>query len=209
MGLQHLVVYKDSANTLIVERLFSEHALIPNIRFSVNAFLSGNRQHDIMYMYIYIYIYNTYTCTYTYIYIYVRAGPCTECVASKYKSSTGSGSCTPCSIGTYSAKIQATAITSCTACPSSATSPEASTTVSYCTCATGHTMAGSDCVECQAGKYKPTTGQVPFGHLFCSFLISLVSMPMCFLSCHLLLHYNVSVLMTARVGLYLQAPVLA
>jgi len=83
-------------------------------------------------------------------------GPCTECVAGKYKSSTGSGSCTPCSIGTYSAKIQATALTTCTACPSSATSPEASTTVSDCSCATGHT--GPNCTDCQAAKYKPTTG---------------------------------------------------
>jgi hypothetical protein len=99
-------------------------------------------------------------------------GPCTECVAGKYKSSTGSGSCTPCSIGTYSAKIQATALSTCTACPSSATSPEASTTVSDCSCATGHT--GPNCTDCQAAKYKPTTGEVRVGQLFGSFLISLV-----------------------------------
>jgi len=86
-------------------------------------------------------------------------GPCTECVAGKYKSSTGSGSCTPCSIGTYSAKIQATAVTTCSACPRSAISPEASATRSDCSCATGHTGPTIlNCTECQAAKYKPTTG---------------------------------------------------
>jgi len=69
-------------------------------------------------------------------------GPCTACVAGKYKTSAGSSTCTNCA--------------------SDKTSPTGSDDVADCVCNAGFTGpdAGS-CTACVAGKYKTMTGSVP------------------------------------------------
>ena len=86
-------------------------------------------------------------------------GPCTACVAGKYKIATGSAVCTDCGAGTYSTTVGATVATTCLTCPTSSNSPIASLTLIACTCNVGFTGPnGGPCTACVAGKYKTTTG---------------------------------------------------
>ena len=63
--------------------------------------------------------------------------------------------CIPCAAGTY----KDTGDSVCTSCPSSATSPEASTNIQNCTCDPGFTGEdGTACTACPAGKYKAESG---------------------------------------------------
>jgi syndecan 4 len=80
-------------------------------------------------------------------------GPCTVCVAGKYKTTTGSVVCTDCGAGTYSTTLGATAAATCLACPANSNSPAGSTTSTSCTCNVGFALSGDICV-CALG-YQP------------------------------------------------------
>ena len=87
-------------------------------------------------------------------------GQCTACVAGKYKI-TGSSACIDCGVGTYSTSTGATISTTCVTCPTSSSSPLASSAVAACTCNSGFTGPhGGSCTACVAGKYKTSTGSV-------------------------------------------------
>jgi hypothetical protein len=85
-----------------------------------------------------------------------NGGPCSACVAGKYKGTTGSADCTNCGAGKYSATIAATTETTCLTCPGVSTSAQGSVSSSACQCNAGYT--GSTCAACVAGKYKSVTG---------------------------------------------------
>ena len=83
---------------------------------------------------------------------------CTECMAGKYKVSTGEEVCTSCVTEYYSTAVGAKSNV-CQRCPSKSNSFEASDKQTDCTCNSGSTGPdGSTCEECIAGKYKILTG---------------------------------------------------
>jgi hypothetical protein len=86
-----------------------------------------------------------------------NGGPCTACVAGKYKSSSGSSACSSCSSGKYNPAPGGTSSAACTLCPVYSTSVSASIA---CNCNRGYTGPGVyiACVACAAGKYKDTSG---------------------------------------------------
>lgn len=88
---------------------------------------------------------------------------CKECPAGEYHSTTGD-SCIACPVGKYSASAGTT--TSCVVCEAGKYQDSASST-GCTTCANGKYSTGgsgtdhdteSDCKDCEAGKYHPTTG---------------------------------------------------
>ena len=115
-------------------------------------------------------------------------GPCTQCLAPRYKFYQGSSSCSVCPLnsGTQSDGLQGvtncvcnTGFTgpnggpcavascaagqymsgSCQACPLYTSSPTASTSVLSCVCNAGYSGPnGVACTACLAGKYKTATG---------------------------------------------------
>ena len=88
-----------------------------------------------------------------------NGGPCTACVAGKYKTTIGSVPCTDCLAGSYSTSTGATIATTCITCPSSSISYSASSAAADCTCNAGFTGPnGGVCSACVAGKYKINTG---------------------------------------------------
>ncbi len=88
-------------------------------------------------------------------------GPCTTCVAGKYKIITGTAACTDCAAGTFSATVGATVATTCLGCPTSSSSPISSSALAACTCNVGFAgLNGGTCTACVAGTYKDTTGSV-------------------------------------------------
>ena len=90
------------------------------------------------------------------------AGTCTACDAGKYKIVTGSAVCTDCVAGKYSTTLAATVATTCLGCPTSSTSPLASSAPAACTCNAGFTGPdGGTCTYCAAGTYKSVTGSTP------------------------------------------------
>ena len=89
-----------------------------------------------------------------------NGGPCTECVAGKYKTTTGSAVCTACGPGKYSSTLSSTSVSTCLTCPanSGATCSFCSSSTS-CSCNSGYTgPSGGVCNACAAGTYKPITG---------------------------------------------------
>ena len=118
-------------------------------------------------------------CTCNAAYTGPDGGPCTACVAGKYKGAGGSAECTLCGVGKYSTAVGATSVSTClncvkgkysvTAgapnqyeckyCPAFSTSPEGSPSSTACSCNVGYTGAdGSRCSACSKGTYKPSTG---------------------------------------------------
>jgi hypothetical protein len=88
-------------------------------------------------------------------------GPCSACVAGKYKTASGSAGCTSCGVGTYSASTGATAASTCVTCPGNSNSPSSSDAVVDCTCNAGYTGPdGGPCSPCAAGTYKIASGSV-------------------------------------------------
>ena len=102
-------------------------------------------------------------------------GPCTACVAGKYKPASGSEPCTLCDAGKSSTSVSATSSgtcntcpgrtydsddrTQCLACPSDSNSPSLSDEITDCRCNVGYTGPdGGPCAACIAGKYKTQTG---------------------------------------------------
>jgi len=106
-------------------------------------------------------------------------GPCTECVAGKYKIASGDSACSNCGKGKYSTITNATSEGTCQSCiagkylttegninPSDCNfclansySPHESTALTDCTCNAGHTGPdGGGCTGCTQGFYKETTG---------------------------------------------------
>jgi hypothetical protein len=59
-------------------------------------------------------------------------GPCTLCIAGKYKASVGSMPCTDCNAGSYSEDVGATSATACLDCPGETSSPAASSNSTAC-----------------------------------------------------------------------------
>ena len=95
-------------------------------------------------------------------------GPCTECVAGKYKIASGDAACTNCSAGQYSTAVGATSDV-CQGCPTNSNAPEASDEEVDCTstvgCLPGFTKKEDHwwdpCVNCERGKYKSFRGSGP------------------------------------------------
>ena len=88
-----------------------------------------------------------------------NGGPCTVCVAGKYKTTSGSAACTDCGAGSYSTSTAATISATCIQCPSNSISYSASSAAGDCTCNAGFTGPnGGPCTACVAGKYKTTSG---------------------------------------------------
>lgn len=104
-------------------------------------------------------------------------GPCTACVAGKYKTTSGSSACTDCGAGTYSTSTGATLAATCVSCPintfsgasasacqpcqANATSVAGSTSQAYCYCKSGYAhVAGSySCRICDPGTYNSQLGR--------------------------------------------------
>ena len=88
------------------------------------------------------------------------AGPCTACIAGKYKITTGDALCPSCAVGKYSTAVGARAAATCLACPNdSNTLLAASGTPSLCKCNYGYTgPSGGTCTACGVGKYKDQSG---------------------------------------------------
>ena len=84
-------------------------------------------------------------------------GPCTACVAGKYKTASGSSACSSCSSGQYNVAPGGTSSAACTLCPGYSTSVSASIA---CNCNAGYTGPGvnTSCVACVPGKYKDVSG---------------------------------------------------
>ena len=92
-------------------------------------------------------------------------GPCTQCVAGEYKDARGvwlTGGvhvCKKCAAAKYSTTVASQAEYNCLGCPSNSNSPEGSAVLTSCTCNIGSSGPdGGDCVPCESGKYKDTTG---------------------------------------------------
>jgi len=86
-------------------------------------------------------------------------GTCSQCVAGKYKNTSGPGTCTDCIKGTFSASLGANESLTCLQCPTRSDAPVASATRSACTCNAGSTGAnGETCSLCTPGKYKLAAG---------------------------------------------------
>jgi len=80
-------------------------------------------------------------------------GVCSQCLAGYIKTVAGNELCTACGVATYDLN------NACEPCPTNTSSPEASESISACTCIAGHTgNDGSPCASCEPGKFKPTTG---------------------------------------------------
>ena len=72
-----------------------------------------------------------------------NGGPCTACVAGRYKSRWGSASCDQCSLGKYSTDTGVILERSCTPCPAGKMA---------------HTGGGATaCIDCVAGKFQSAT----------------------------------------------------
>ena len=90
-----------------------------------------------------------------------NGGPCTACVAGKYKTTSGITACIDCGAGTYSTSTGATLAATCLACPLNSNSAIASSASTACTCNAGFPGPnGGPCIACVAGKYKTTSGSV-------------------------------------------------
>ena len=86
-------------------------------------------------------------------------GPCTACVAGKYKNTTGSALCEDCGTGKYSGQVGAETESVCTICPDAASSPAGSTLQEHCRCNLGYTGSdGGPCDPCIPGTYKAEAG---------------------------------------------------
>ena len=80
-------------------------------------------------------------------------GACSQCLAGYIKTVAGNELCTACGVATYDLS------NACEPCPTNTSSPEASGSISACTCIAGHTgNDGTSCASCEPGKFKPTTG---------------------------------------------------
>jgi hypothetical protein len=106
------------------------------------------------------------------------AGPCTACVAGKYKTTSGSAACTDCGAGTYSTSTGATLAATCLVCPintfsrasasscqpcqANAVSAVGSVSQEYCYCQSGYAhVAGSyACRICDPGTYNSHLGRM-------------------------------------------------
>ena len=84
---------------------------------------------------------------------------CDACVQGKYKTATGSQACTDCDLGKYSGAVALTTAT-CTSCDlNQMTNGTGKDELADCRCNAGFTgNDGTHCFACDAGKYKPTTG---------------------------------------------------
>ena len=84
---------------------------------------------------------------------------CDACVQGKYKTATGSQACTDCDFGKYSGAVALTTAT-CTNCGANQmTNGTGKDELADCRCNAGFTgNDGTHCFACDAGKYKPTTG---------------------------------------------------
>ena len=90
-----------------------------------------------------------------------NGGVCSECVAGKYKITTGDAFCTKCTAGQYSTSIGAT-YNACQECMPNSNAPEASNEQTDCICNAGLTGPnGGICTQCIAGKFKIVTGDAP------------------------------------------------
>ena len=104
-----------------------------------------------------------------------NGGPCTACVAGKFKSSSGSQACSQCDAGKFVSGTASVSLDNClscgmdtysssdmivcVACPSDTTSSALSSIVTACICNVGYTGPnGVACTECPAGQYKEATG---------------------------------------------------
>ena len=86
-------------------------------------------------------------------------GPCDDCQAGKYKSTTGTEPCISCPAGKFSTDVGATGVSSCTICPANSHSPIGSETAGDCSCNSGATGPhGGPCAACGTGKYKTAAG---------------------------------------------------
>jgi hypothetical protein len=88
-----------------------------------------------------------------------NGGPCTTCVAGKYKIVTGTAACTDCDVNKFSPATGATAASTCQSCPASSQSTTGSDAANDCVCVAGFSGPdGGACTACGAGKYKISTG---------------------------------------------------
>ena len=82
-------------------------------------------------------------------------GPCTPCVAGKYKDVNGSVACSLCEAGKYSTGTAST----CALCPEDTLSIAGSPALTNCICNLGYTGPdGGACEPCAAGSYKDVNG---------------------------------------------------
>lgn len=84
---------------------------------------------------------------------------CNACVQGTYKTATGSQACTLCDLGKYSGAVALTTAT-CTSCDANQfTNATGKDELADCRCNAGFTgNDGTHCYQCDAGKYKSTTG---------------------------------------------------
>ena len=81
------------------------------------------------------------------------------CIAGTYKILSGPAVCTSCATGKFSGALAQTVESTCTSCNPNSNSPLTSTTISACTCNSGHTGPdGGTCTGCIAGTYKILPG---------------------------------------------------
>ena len=86
-------------------------------------------------------------------------GPCTQCLAGKFKSEPDMAECSDCPVGTFSTAVGSTSSSTCERCPASTSSPAGSSSPSACSCRPGHSIStDGTCVACSAGKYKMEAG---------------------------------------------------
>ena len=79
-------------------------------------------------------------------------GPCIECVAGKYKDTSGDVACSDCAAGMYKDTV---GFGPCKACPTGKRSLPGSTSLTNCTCGLGtyytYSAQGGQCLACLAG----------------------------------------------------------
>lgn len=84
---------------------------------------------------------------------------CDACVQGKYKTATGSQACTDCDFGKYSGAVALTTATCISCGANQMTNDTGKDELVDCRCNAGFTgNDGTHCYQCDAGKYKPTTG---------------------------------------------------
>jgi hypothetical protein len=83
---------------------------------------------------------------------------CDACVAGKYKTTVGVGTCTDCAANEYSTTL-AQVTSSCLSCPLNSKAPAGSDDATDCQCNAGYTGAnGQTCTACVPGTYKTADG---------------------------------------------------
>lgn len=82
---------------------------------------------------------------------------CISCHPGKYQDTEGQSTCIDCEQGTYSTYKEI--YNSCKTCPDYSATRAAGSQLPHCNCNAGYYKKnGQNCVACEAGKYKPLTG---------------------------------------------------